>query len=328
MNEKVLVTGGSGFIGSRLIKKLVDLDYQVTAILRKTSKREHLPLDDIDVVEIDLLDYHGILDYFTLHRFDYVIHTAGITKALKKEDYYIHNTKITKYLIDALLKISWKPQKFIFISSQASHGTYKALQRPIKITDIQNPLTTYGKSKLLAERYIEEHYHNPFVIIKPTSVYGPRDKDFLIVMKLISKGFEGYIGTEPQKLSFIYVDDLVNAIISTIALPYTGEFLLSDGKKYIDEDLGRYIKKALGKKTIKIRVPIAIAYIAAFFSDLLARIIGKPTAFNLEKMKELKAKNWLCDPTPFFETFHFIPCYDLQKGIKETVEWYKENGWL
>jgi nucleoside-diphosphate-sugar epimerase len=249
MNEKVLVTGGSGFIGSRLIKKLVDLDYQVTAILRKTSKREHLPLDDIDVVEIDLLDYHGILDYFTLHRFDYVIHTAGITKALKKEDYYIHNTKITKHLIDALLKISWKPQKFIFISSQASHGTYKALQRPIKITDIQNPLTTYGKSKLLAERYIEEHYHNPFVIIKPTSVYGPRDKDFLIVMKLISKGFEGYIGTEPQKLSFIYVDDLVNAIISTIALPYTGEFLLSDGKKYIDEDLGRYIKKALGKKT-------------------------------------------------------------------------------
>ena len=89
MNEKVLVTGGSGFIGSRLIKKLVDLDYQVTAILRKTSKREHLPLDDIDVVEIDLLDYHGILDYFTLHRFDYVIHTAGITKALKKTTIYI-----------------------------------------------------------------------------------------------------------------------------------------------------------------------------------------------------------------------------------------------
>ena len=87
-----------------------------------------------------------------------------------------------------------------------------------QITDIQNPLTTYGKSKLLAERYIEEHYHNPFVIIKPTSVYGPRDKDFLIVMKLISKGFEGYIGTEPQKLSFIYVDDLVNAIISTIEM--------------------------------------------------------------------------------------------------------------
>jgi len=88
------------------------------------------------------------------------------------------------------------------------------------------------------------------------------------------------------------------------------------------------VKSALGKKTIKIRIPIALAYIGAFFSDLMAQINGKPTAFNLEKMKELKAKNWLCDPTPFFNTFNFRPKYNLEKGIKETIEWYKEHHWL
>jgi nucleoside-diphosphate-sugar epimerase len=328
MKNSILVTGGSGFIGSRLIEKLVDLDYEVTAILRKTSRRDHLPLDKIKIVEIDLTDYQSILDFFTLNSFDYIIHAAGITKALKKEDYFIYNTQTTKYLIDAIKKVSWKPQKFVYISSQAAHGTYKKLQRPIKISDIHNPITSYGKSKLLSERYIDEHYRYPYVILEPTSVYGTGDKDFLIVMKLISKGIEGYIGKKPQRLSFIYVEDLVDAIISSISLPFTGEFLISDGNEYIDEDLGKAVKNALGKKTVKIRIPVAIAYIAAFFSTLFAQINGKPTAFNLEKMKELKAKNWLCDSTPFFNTFSFNPKYNLDKGVSETIKWYKENNWL
>jgi len=328
MSKSVLVTGGSGFIGSRLIEKLINQDYEVTAVLRKTSKRDHLPLDKIKIVEIDLTDYQSILDFFTLNSFDYVIHAAGITKALKKEDYFKYNTQTTKYLIDAILKVSWKPQKFVYISSQAAHGTYKKLQRPIQINDIHNPITAYGKSKLLAERYIDEYYRHPYIILEPTSVYGPRDKDFLIVMKLIKKGLEGYIGKKPQRLSFIFVEDLVDAIIACISQPHTGEYLISDGNKYIDEDLGKAVKSALGKKTIKIRIPIALAYIGAFFSDLMAQINGKPTAFNLEKMKELKAKNWLCDPTPFFTNFNFKPKYNLEKCIIETIKWYKEHHWL
>ena len=328
MSKSVLVTGGSGFIGSRLIEKLIKQDYEVTAVLRKTSKRDHLPLDKIKIVEIDLTNYQDILDFFTLNSFDYVIHAAGITKALKKEDYFKYNTQTTINLINAIQKVSWKPQKFVFISSQAAHGTYKKLQRPIRITDIHNPITTYGKSKLLAERYIDEHYRHPYIILEPTSVYGPGDKDFLIVMKLMSRGFEGYIGKKPQRLSFIFVEDLVDAIIECISQPHTGEYLISDGNEYIDEDLGKAVKNTLGKKTIKIRIPILIAYIAAFFSDLIAHINGKPTAFNLEKMKELKAKNWLCDPTPFFNNFNFRPKYNLEKGIKDTIQWYKEHHWL
>ena len=200
MSKSVLVTGGSGFIGSRLIEKLINQDYEVTAVLRKTSKRDHLPLDKIKIVEIDLTNYQDILDFFTLNSFDYVIHAAGITKALKKEDYFKYNTQTTINLINAIQKVSWKPQKFVFISSQAAHGTYKKLQRPIRITDIHNPITTYGKSKLLAVRYIDEHYRHPFIILEPTSVYGPRDRVFLIVMKLIKKGMEGYIGRKLQLL--------------------------------------------------------------------------------------------------------------------------------
>jgi nucleoside-diphosphate-sugar epimerase len=328
MRNSVLVTGGSGFIGSRLIEKLVDKDYEVTAILRKTSKRDHLPLEKIKIVEIDLTDFQGILDFFTLNSFDYIIHAAGITKALKKDDYFKYNTQTTKNLIDALQKVSWKPKKFVYISSQAAHGTYKKLQRPIKISDIHNPITYYGKSKLLAERYIDEHYRYPYVILEPTSVYGPRDKDFLIVIKLISKGIEGYIGKKPQHISFIYVEDLVDAIILSISLPFTGEYFISDGNEYIDEDLGKAVKNTLGKKTVKIRIPVALAYVLAFFSTLFAHIKGKPTAFNLEKMKELKAKNWLCDSTPFFNTFSFSPKYNLDNGIRETIKWYNENNWL
>lgn len=333
--KKILITGASGFIGSFLVEEALKRDYQVFAGVRRNSPRTYLSDPRIQFFESELSDKNLLTENLKKHmkshgRFDYVIHNAGITKSCHKEDFEKVNFTYTKNLIQALMDTGSVPEKFIYMSSLAAFGpgNEQTLQL-IKDTDTPHPITLYGKSKLKAETYIKSLQNFPNLIFRPTGVYGMREKDYYLAFKNVKNGLESYIGTSEQHLTFIYVKDLARLIFDALPSNITGKsYFVSDLNQYTAKEFHSLIKKALHKKTISLVVPKPIVRIILFFNEKLFCLFGKAPVLNTEKYKELICKNWLCDSNSIVRDFGFVPAYDLEKGIQETLAGYKTKKLL
>ncbi len=329
--KKILITGASGFIGSFLTEEALKRKYEVYAGVRSTSSRKYLSDTRIKFFETELSDKEVLKQKLReSEKFDCVIHNAGITKTCKKEEFDTVNFQYTKNLCDALAETNTPPEKFIYISSLDAYGpgNEKTMQ-PIKITDKPTPVTLYGKSKLKAENYIKKLQNFPHIIIRPTGVYGPREKDYYLAYKSIKNGLETYIGTKKQIVSFIYVKDLVRLIFDALESDISGKsYFVSDLRKYTTEEFNKIVKKELKVKTLQIVFPKKFVKILAYISGKISCILGKPATLNPEKFKIISAANWQCDSSDLVKDFSFKPEYDLEKGIKETISLYKKNNLL
>ncbi len=335
MGKRILITGASGFIGSFLCQKGVDLGYEVWAGMRKTSSKEYLQDPNIHFIVLNFEDKAVLKEQITTFnqshgKFDIIIHNAGCTKAPHDEDYRNINFINTKNFVDILIETDNNPEKFIFTSSLAAFGPgIEKTTKPVLLDQTPNPINLYGKSKLEAEQYLRSIPSLNCIILRPTGVYGPREKDYFTVFNMINNKLEAYIGTKKQHLTFIYVADLVRlyylAIESNI---HYGSYFASESKWYYTEDFYRIIKKTLNKSTFCITVPLFLVTFIAKINDVIGKIIGKNPTLNSDKLGILKATNWICETAPLKKDFDFEPEYDLQKGVEETILWYKEHGWL
>jgi UDP-glucose 4-epimerase len=331
----VLITGASGFIGSFLVEEGLKRDYTVYASVRKTSSIEYLKDPRINLLEIDFSSVESIKK--TLEnckskdlRFQFIIHNAGITKAARKEDYFRVNFINTQNFIQALIQTDMIPEKFIYMSSLAAYGPGEPeTLNPVKLSDTPHPIELYGKSKLESEKYIQSLTTFPWVIFRPTGVYGPREKDYYVFFKTMNRGLETYIGNKKQILTFIYVKDLVRLIFDSLKSSIVRKaYFVSDGKEYDTETFARITKKVLNKKTIKIRVPSRIVKQVASGLEKFYGIWGTVPTLNNDKYKVLSSTNWRCETEPLQDDFGFFAEYDLERGIKETIDWYKTQHWL
>ena len=262
--------------------------------------------------------------------FDYIIHNAGITRAARKEDFHTVNCLYTKNLANALVAAGRLPEKFVYISSMSVYGPGNPVSSdPIRLSDKEHPISAYAKSKLAAEHYIKSmHVLNP-VIIRPTAVYGPRDKDFLSYFRMLAKGMEFYIGSGKQLLSFIYVKDLAMVVFRILSLPApNASYIVSDGRAYAKDEMGSIIKKVMNKRALKINLPRAPIIASVFCIEKIYALFGSMPFLHTEKIKEITAPNWSCDSACLWEELKMEPAYTMQEGITETVNWYRENGWL
>jgi UDP-glucose 4-epimerase len=336
MAKNILITGASGFIGSFLVEEALAQGFTVYAATRHTSNLQYLKDSRIKLITLNLSDAEGLKQQFVqLSKerilFDYVVHNAGITYAKKKEDFYRNNYHCTRNLADALWQSRMPLKKFVLISSLASYGPGNSLTgEPIRTSHSKNPITVYGKSKRMAECYTSCQAHLPYLIINPTAVYGPRDKDFFQFIKLICKGWEPYIGRNKQMISMIYVKDLAKAIISLAqSAEVNRSYIVSDGNGYCKEELGQFAKELLNRKTIKLKLPLrAVKAAIATTEQLHVLFTGSMPFLNLEKVDEISQPNWLCDSEETWVAVNEQPKYDLKEGLRETILWYKENKWL
>ena len=329
--KKVLITGASGFIGKFLVDEALKRDFLIYVAVRKTSKTEHLSKKNIQIVEFDFSDICKLnLLIYTLPQFDYIIHNAGLTKSLKKEQYFEVNCQYTKNLIEVLKHQNKIPKKFLFISSLAAVGPGdNKSPNPIHLNSTPKPVTSYGKSKLEAEKYIVEKGEIPYIIIRPTAVYGPGEKDIFESIKLINKGFDFQLGLKNQHLTFIYVKDLATLVLDAMeSQQFNKTYFISDGNLYNSFDLGNSVSKSLNRKIVHIPIPVWLAKTIAAFTEISSRFSKNASALNIEKVNELSAVNWNCDIQPSKSDFNFRPEYNLQKGMNETIEWYQKQGWL
>ena len=335
--KKILITGASGVIGGFLVKEALNRGYETWAGVRSTSSRVNLQDERIRFIDLKYSDRESLTaqlaDFVREHGpWDYVIHNAGLTKTLDKRNFYRINAQNTANLIEALAASGCKPEKFLLMSSLSSYGRGdEKTFRPISLDDPQLPDTEYGKSKLEAENYLRHQSYFPYVILRPTGVYGPGEKDYFKEIKSVKSGFDFAVGFTPQRITFIYVKDL--ATVAFLALENevvrNRHYFVADGDVYTDESFARMIQEILRKKhVLHARIPMGLVHIACQGSEWIGKLLKKSMTLNTDKYIILKQRNWICDVTPLQDELGFVPAYPLRRGLEESIEWYRKEGWL
>ena len=336
MATSILITGASGFIGSFIVQEALKRKFGVWAGIRANSSKKYLRERKIHFLELDFAHPHELRAQLSGHKgtyrkFDYIIHCAGITKAKNKKSFDQVNYLQTKYFIDTLIELNMVPKQFILISSLSVFGPiHEKDYAMIKEKDIPMPNTAYGMSKLKAELYIQSIPGFPYVIYRPTGVYGPRDTDYYLLAQSIKKHMDFSVGFRRQDLTFIYIKDLVKAIFSGIEKNVTQRsYFLSDGETYQSRSFSNLIRKELGNPLVfRIKCPLFILKTISLLTEFVAGRFGAASTLNSDKYKIMKQRNWRCDISPAIEELGFEPEYTLEEGVKETVAWYKNEEWL
>ncbi|MFT3933460.1 MAG: NAD(P)-dependent oxidoreductase [Chitinophagaceae bacterium] len=326
MKNKLLITGASGFLGYHLIEAALSAGYEVYAGVRKSSNTTHLDKSKITVVDINMADADAVKTLLEKYGITHIIHGAALTRAKTESDYNFSNATLTRNLAIAAAGAGVK--KFVFVSSLAALGP-SADGKPIEENAVPQPVTWYGKSKLLAENYLREIKSLPFIVLRPTAVYGPREKDLFLLVQSVKRGMEVYIGRGEQKLSFVYVKDVASIAVRCLSSEINGEFYnLSDGKVYDQYAFSNEAKKCLHKKTWRVHLPLGLIKKVAGGMDVLYSRSSKTPVLNKDKVNELTAKDWSCSIEKIKEQQAYNPQYDLQSGMEETIEWYKNHKWI
>jgi nucleoside-diphosphate-sugar epimerase len=332
---KILITGASGFIGSYIVEEARRRGMDTWAAVRSTSSKQYLTDPDIHFIELNLSNQQQLEEQLRGHQFDYVVHAAGVTKCLDPRDFYRINTEGTKNLVRALIALQMPLKRFVFVSSLSVFGAIREEQpyREILDTDTPQPNTEYGKSKLEAERFLDSLIENspfPFVVLRPTGVYGPRERDYFLMFKSVKQHSDFAVGYKQQDITFVYVSDVVDAVFLACEKGQTGrKYFLSDGQVYQSSTFSDLIRRELGNPWwIRITAPIWVLRVVTWFGDKIGHLTGKISALNNDKYHILKQRNWRCDIGPARRELGYEPKVQLEEGVRRSTKWYQEHGWI
>ncbi len=328
---KILITGASGFIGSFIVEEAIKRGFETWAAIRKSSSKAYLQDEHIHFIELDFSSQEQLEEQLKGHAFDYVVHAAGATKCLHQEDFFRINTEGTQNFVKALLHLQMPLKRFIYISSLSIMGAIREQQpyEEIRESDEPKPNTAYGKSKLEAEKWLESQ-PIPYVILRPTGVYGPRERDYFLQIQSIKSHMDFAVGFQRQDITFVYVTDVVQAIFLALEKGETGrKYFLSDGEVYQSATFSDLVHEELGRPWwIRITAPIWLLRIITCAGDWWGRKTGKMSALNNDKFNILRQRNWRCNIQPARDELGYDPKVKLAEGVRRSIQWYKENHWL
>ncbi len=319
----ILVTGGTGFIGSHLLDRLADAGEPVRALVRPTTVRRKTALPrGVEAVSGDLATGEGLAE--AARGAGTIIHIAGVLKALTPEDYYRGNTRATENLARA----AGRGTRFVHVSSLAVCGPSPA-DGSVNEDSETRPLTHYGKSKLEAERIVRSLLPQA-VIVRPPVVYGPRDTGVFPLLKSISRGVALQIAGGERWLSFIYVRDLVDGILAASTSPQAlgRTYFLSHAQPVNWSHLREAAAGIMRRKPLVLRVPMSAAYGIGYLAERWSALTRTPGMVSREKIAEATCARWVCDTSRAATELGFEAKTSLDAGLAETLAWYKEAGWV
>ena len=346
----ILVTGASGFIGSFIVEEGLKQGFEVWAGIRGSSSRKYLQDERIHFAQLDMHHPDKLRQQLLSYKnemggqgWDYVIHAAGATKCLHREDFFRTNTEGTRHLIDALRDTGMVPRRFVFLSSLSIFGAIREkpfrrptadnpwVYSPILLSDHPQPNTAYGESKLTAEKYLQEQKNFPYTILRPTGVYGPRERDYFLMVQSISQHIDIAAGFTPQEITFVYVDDVVQAVFKSMEAPKAEgkAYFLSDGQVYNSRSYSDLVQQYLGNPwVLHLKLPLCLLRAVCWISGRISHLTGKMNALNDDKYHILSQRNWQCEIEPAIADFDYSPQWTLEQGVKESILWYRKEGWL
>ncbi|HRO09788.1 MAG TPA: NAD(P)-dependent oxidoreductase [Saprospiraceae bacterium] len=328
--QSVLITGANGFIGGHLAEEAKQHNLKVLAGVRQGSNVGSLKDLNIEVVYLNYEDQDQLTAVLKQYKPDYIIHNAGLTRSPSYAQYLKVNRDYLINIVEAIRKSGIPLKKLLFVSSLAAFGP--ADFQPdhiVRENSMPHPVTQYGKSKLEAENWLKNQSDIPYNIVRPTAVYGPGEKDLLNVFQMVSKGINATAGSGQQQLTLIYVKDLVRLMMLATLTTHTHRaYFGTDGRVYGSGDFPQAIAHSLNKKILSIALPVFIVKIGAWISEGIGKITGKYPTLYVERVNEIKARNWQCDTDNLEKDLQFKPAYTMQQAVDETTSWYKQNKWI
>lgn len=333
--KKVLVVGAGGFAGGFIVEEGLKRGFDVWAGLRASTSRVYLTDDKIKFVEFDFENPESIISTLMEsmpgeEKWDWIIYNLGATKAISFADFSKINYEYLKIFVQALKSTGKMPEKFLYMSSLSVMGPrHEKDAGRFRETDIPQPNTKYGASKLKAEMLLQME-NVPYIIFRPTGIYGPRDKDYFLMLKTISNGFDFSAGYRRQLLTFIYVEDLARAIYDALQkAPVGNVYLISEDRAYSQKEFRKLAGMILGKKgVISLPLPLWVVKAVSSVAEKWGVARMKPSTLNRDKFNIMKQRNWDVDVSKAKNDFGFNPQVSLNEGIKKAVEWYRNQNWL
>ncbi len=325
---RIFLTGATGFVGSFVAQRLVEQRHEVVCLVRPTSNLRWIRDLPLTLVQGSLFQPETYREY--LRQSEYILHVAGVTKGLKIQDFYRGNVETTRYLLETVVTLGVPLRRFLLVSSQAAVGPSPSREL-IKEDFPCRPITDYGRSKLAAERLLFSFRNNvPFTIVRPPAVYGPRDTDILNFFKNLKAGFNLTVGKVDQWLSLVYVEDLARGILQAAFSPEAvgKTYFLCEDQAYFWSQVSRLATDIMGKSVRTVHVPYGVAYLVASILELVSKIRRKPTILNRQKMKEIRQPYWGISNQRARKDLGYRTHVPLEAGIKRTIEWYQQMGWL
>ncbi|MFI5227654.1 MAG: NAD-dependent epimerase/dehydratase family protein [Gemmatimonadales bacterium] len=312
MSAIAAVTGANGFIGRRLCERLERAGWEVRSIVRRDFERG------------------AVSDAF--RGAAVVIHAAGATRAPTAAELRASNVELTRRVVDEANRAG--VARLMVLSSQAAAGPAAALDAPVDELQTPAPIEAYGQSKLDAEQVVRSTSDVPWTILRPASVYGPGDRDFLPLFRLAGRGIAIHPANRAHWISIVHVDDLIDAISGAAASDAAAGatlFIANDEPAQWSE-LFKLAARASGRLSaelaIDIEVPITLVRAAALVGDAVARVTGHAGLLTSRKAALSEPRYWICSNAQAKRTLGFEPKVELRDGFADTHRWYREHAWL
>lgn len=326
--RRALVTGGTGFVGSHLVERLLRSGYAVTCLVRDPLHLRWLEGKKVRLVHGDCTVPDSLAP--ALQDVSVIFHCAGLTSAKRAHDYYAVNHFGAKNLIEACARNTSGIEKFILVSSQAAAGPSPD-GRPNHDGNEPRPVSDYGRSKLLAENEVRGYQDRmPVVILRPSIVYGPRDADVYELFRWASRGLTFEMTGGDRYINLCYVEDLAAALL--LAADRTTKsgsvYYVAENRPYSWSEFRSELLLTGGVRASSIKLPYEAAYLIGLASEMRSLFTKKPALMNRQKVREAAHRYWLCDMGKIEHDLCFRAEYPLQKGLELTWQWYRKNRWL
>jgi len=334
VKQIAFVTGGTGFVGSHLVEELwrrnVD---EIRCLVRSDPK--WLSALDVEYVHGDLSDVEAL--WTALDGVTHVYHTAGLTRAPTWEPFHTVNVKGTLNLMGAIRHAAPDIERVLVTSSLAAVGR---CDTPPATEDAPlRPVSRYGRSKAQMEEALHDPHDMttpywedlPITVVRPSAVYGPRDRDILDFFQAVQRHVCPIVGggTAPT-LSLVHVRDLVEGMVDASLSPETeGEtYLLGSPAPYAWTDVKRTATEALDTWALTLPVPASFVGAVGHLAEAWGRLTGTYPPLNRDKARELRHACTACAIDKAQRDFDYAPSIPLDKGVAATIDWYRDEGWL
>lgn len=334
VDRVAFVTGGTGFVGSHLVEELIRRGYREVRCLVRRDLRW---LDGLEIVAVRANLFQDAPVRDALVGVTHVYHVGAVTRAREWSTFERENVEATRRLLESVVAASPGVHRVLITSSLAvvGRGSAEAADEETPI----DPVSAYGRSKAQMERAIAQPHNGrpafnerlPITVVRPPSVYGPREADIYTLFKTAKHGVFPVLGRgSAPELSLVHVRDLVRGMVDAAESPGAagGTYFIGSDEIYSMRDIHRVMQEALGRRSLVIPVPHALVRAAGALSESAGLLWGTYPAFNREKAREARWACKMCRNDRAAADFGYRQQVSLEEGFRETVGWYRAHGWL